>query len=44
MDGHKTGITFITEENERNILGNDNLPKMGVEITPMAFLLLNQKR
>ena len=35
---------FLTEQHERNILGNDNLPKVGIEVSQKHFPLYFNKR
>ena len=34
---HNDCYFFLTEGHERNILGNDNLPKVGIEVTKKCF-------
>ena len=34
---YETTIFFITEAHERNILGNDNLPNVGIEVAQKRF-------
>ena len=34
---YETTIFFITEAHERNILGNDNLPNVGIKVAQKRF-------
>ena len=41
---HKECHFFLTQGHERNILGNNNLPKVGIEISQKQFTTLTNKR
>ena len=41
---HKECHFFLTQGHERNILGNDNLPKVGIEVSQKQYTTLTNKR
>ena len=41
---HKECHFFVTQGDERNILGNDNLPKVGIEVSQKQYTTLTNKR
>ena len=41
---HKESHFFLTQGHERNILGNDNLPKVGVEVSQKDYPLHTNKK
>ena len=41
---HKECHFFLTQDHERNILGNDNLPKVGIEVSQKQYTTLTNKR
>ena len=41
---HKECHFFLTQGHKRNILGNDNLPKVGIEVSQKQYTTLTNKR